>query len=342
MDDRILGGLARHALAAGASGAVVAVREDGETAWGAAGNGMDASTRFHVGSIGKTFLAALVLGLVDEERLELQAPLALYLPEIVANADAIHLQHLLQHTSGLRDYLQEESFLTPALTQPGHRLEPGAVLELVADDPLFAPGQAWAYASTNYLLLALVVETVAHAPLREVLHARLTEPLGLTDTGLPPLTGPPPVDGHMAADNWLAPGQTDATSLTESIAYGADSLVSTPSNLARFLETLLGGELLSGRECRSHPDHAARRQCPCTGVAAGQVVVVEGRDRLRTRAVEVDRAPGNRVRIRARREGAGRCPSCSRSPTFWRRRRCLSGCRVERQNGRPSVSRETG
>lgn len=244
MDDRILGDLARQALRAGASGAVVAVRADGKTAVGAAGEGMDVSTRFHVGSVGKTFLAALVLGLVDEGRLELDAPLALYLPDIVANADAIRLRHLLQHTSGLRDFLQEESFLRPALTRLGHRLAPGAVLELVADDPLFAPGEAWAYASTNYLVLGLVVEAVADAPLRELLRTRLAEPLELTDTGLPPLTGPPPADGHMAADNWLAPGQTDATLLTESIAYGADALVSTPSDVARFLESLLDSELL--------------------------------------------------------------------------------------------------
>lgn len=244
MDGRTLGDLARQALAAGASGAVVAVREDAATAVGTAGDGMNTCTRFHFGSIGKTFLAALVLGLVDEGRLELDAPLALYLPDTVANAGAIRLRHLLQHTSGLRDFLQEESFLASALRQPDRRLEPAAVLELVADDPLFAPGAAWAYASTNYLVLALVVEAVAHVPLREALRTRLAEPLGLTETELPPLAGRPTADGQMTPDNWLAPGRTDATLLTQALAYGADALVSTPSDVARFLEALLGGELL--------------------------------------------------------------------------------------------------
>jgi CubicO group peptidase (beta-lactamase class C family) len=83
------------------SGAVVVVREDSGRAVGVAGEGMNAFTRFYFGSIGKTFLAALVLGLVDEERLELDAPVAFYLSGMVADADAIRLRHLLQHTSGL-------------------------------------------------------------------------------------------------------------------------------------------------------------------------------------------------------------------------------------------------
>jgi D-alanyl-D-alanine carboxypeptidase len=81
-------------------------------------------------------------------------------------------------------------------------------------------------------------------PLREALRTRLAEPLGLTDTALPPLAGRPTADGHMAPNNWLAPGQTDSAFLTQALAYGADALVSTPSDVARFLEALLGGELL--------------------------------------------------------------------------------------------------
>src|SRR6266511_3349668 len=174
--ERTLSELAQHALAAGASGAVLAVREDAATAVGTAGEGMNTSTRFRFGSIGKTFVAALVLGLVDEGRLELDAPLALYLPNAVANADAIRIRHLLQHTSGLRDFLQEESFLTFALSQPDRPLEPAAV--------------------------------------------------------------------HMPPNNPLLPEQTDPTPLTRTLAYGADALVSTPSDVTRFLEALLGGELL--------------------------------------------------------------------------------------------------
>ena len=84
MDEPTLGALARDALAVGASGAVLAVREGSETVVATAGDGTSTSTRFHFGSVGKTFLAALVLGLVDEGRLELDAPLSLYLPDAVS------------------------------------------------------------------------------------------------------------------------------------------------------------------------------------------------------------------------------------------------------------------
>jgi D-alanyl-D-alanine carboxypeptidase len=78
---------------------------------------------------------------------------------------------------------------------------------------------------------------------------------------LPPLAGQPPAGGHMAPDKWLAPGWTDAALLTQALAFGADALVSTPSDVARFLQALLGGELL-------RPESAAElvRVVPADGV----------------------------------------------------------------------------
>jgi D-alanyl-D-alanine carboxypeptidase len=250
MDESRLDALAADVLAVGASGAVLAVRDASVTIMGTAGEGMTASTRFHFGSIGKCLLAAVVLGLVDEGRLDLDAPLEVYLPGVVANSDTISIRHLLQHTSGLRDFLQEESFLTSTLAESA-RPEPAAVLRLVRDDPLFAPGEGWAYASTNYLVLALVVETVEELPLREVLRVRLAEPQGLIHTELPPIAGDPPAKGHTAADNWLFPGETDSERLTHALAYGADAIVSTPSEVARFLGAFIGGELLGPESTRN-------------------------------------------------------------------------------------------
>lgn len=236
--------LAAQARSVGASVAVVAVRDGSETTVGTAGEGVDPTARFHVGSVGKTFLAGLVLKLVDDERLELDSPVAIYLAGPVANSAAIRLRDLLQHTSGLRDFLQDEAFLARAFSEPERPLEPAAVLELVEDDPLFEPGAGWAYASTNFLVLALVVEAVTGMALRDAVRLHLTEPLGLEHTELPPLQGPPPVEGQMAAGPPVLGGQANASLVTQAIAYGSDALVSTPSDVARFLAALLSGELL--------------------------------------------------------------------------------------------------
>ena len=244
--------LAEAALACGAPGVVVARREGGETVVGAAGakdvesgTRLDPTTQFYVGSVGKTFLAALVLALVQDQKLDLDEPAAAHLDGIGPIDEAVRVRDLLRHTSGLPDFYGEPRFLEALVEDPQRRWALDDLLELVlgAADP---PGTGWSYSNTNYVLLGLIVERVGGSPPADQLRERIAEPLGLEGTQLGGGVSDMLARGYMPPDNPFLPaeqGLVDATELGMSIPYLAP-LVSTPADVARFLEALLDGTLL--------------------------------------------------------------------------------------------------
>ena len=242
----------------GFPGALAAVRgADGEVRDLTAGVGdlttgeavpVDGEVR--IGSNTKTFTAAVVLQLVGEGRVDLDAPVETYLPGLVrgpgGNGGTITVRQLLQHTSGLPDY--DDVLVTDYLTQLQHRyVEPHDVLDLALARPAtFAPGSAWGYSNTNYIVAGLLVQQVTGRPVGEVITERVITPLGLTDTYWPTegeqeLRGEHP-QGYfrMSADEEYA----DVTVQDPSFGWAAGQLVSTPRDLLDFFTALVDGELL--------------------------------------------------------------------------------------------------
>ena len=119
--------------------------------------------RFEIGSITKTFVATTVLQLVEEGKLSLDDTLTKLLPESITadipNSEQITIKQLLQHTSGIPDYVDE--LFTQAATDPTIFLqawEPEELVDLVDDiEPLFEPGESWRYSSTNFILAGLKI-----------------------------------------------------------------------------------------------------------------------------------------------------------------------------------------
>ncbi len=146
------------------------------------------SDRMLAGSIGKTFVAAVLLQLVEEGKVKLDdrllarlanEPWAARLP----NANDLTLRCLLTHTSGLPEYFEVPAFLTALKADPGRERTPAELLAFVLDaKPLFPVGKGWAYADTNYLLLGLVVEKATGKPLFDEITRRLLRPLNLKRT----------------------------------------------------------------------------------------------------------------------------------------------------------------
>jgi len=247
------GGLDAELSAAVASGlpGVVVFANGGKGAAGLAnvetGEPLTPAHRFRVASVSKIFIATVVLQLVGEGALELDAEAAPLTPGVT-------LRQLLNHTSGLPnaeifDDLVE--FFEPYRRNPDHRWEmsPHDLLALAVGRPrLFPPGEGWAYAGTNYLALGLIVEETTGASLRKELRHRIVEPLGLAGTDLPELSTDD--DGlarsYFPADNPLmpGPGPVDVTTLDLPFNWAGGGIVSTARDVARFLEALLGGELL--------------------------------------------------------------------------------------------------
>ena len=237
-------------LRAGVPGAVVVANGPAfswETAAGVAdaesGTPMTTEHRFLIGSVTKTFVAAVVLQLVGEGALALDE-------EVGPIAEGVTLRQLLNHTSGLPEYYADfDSLIAPYRADRGHKpnLTPRVALELVHAQPrLFPPGAGWEYSGGNYLALGLIVEETTGATLRDELRRRIIEPLGLDGTDLRDRTGL--ARAYLLPGNPVFPdageGLDDVTDL-ELFGWGSGEMVSTARDVARFLQALLGGELLT-------------------------------------------------------------------------------------------------
>jgi D-alanyl-D-alanine carboxypeptidase len=145
---------------------------------------VDASVPWAIGSVTKTFVAVVVLQLVDEGELALDDPIGPLLEGTgveIADADTITVRQLLQHTSGLAEYIDE-----PAVTSQGDRVWSPAELVAVAETHgrIDAPGGGHHYANTNYVVLGEIVRHVTGHTWDDEVRRRIVEPLGLDSTGL--------------------------------------------------------------------------------------------------------------------------------------------------------------
>jgi CubicO group peptidase (beta-lactamase class C family) len=140
-------------------------------------------TVMDIGSTSKQFTAASIWLLAQEGKLSLDDEIQKYLPDLPrlgpGEANRVTIRHLLQHTSGWRDYtelmslagLQEEAVTTADDAMAALKRQRGGN---------FAPGTSWAYSNTGYFLLSQIVERVSGMSMREFLRARIFTPLGMT------------------------------------------------------------------------------------------------------------------------------------------------------------------
>ncbi|MET8282568.1 serine hydrolase domain-containing protein [Micromonospora sp. NPDC005174] len=205
-----------------------------------------------IGSNTKTFTAVVVLQLVGEGRIDLDATVEHYLPGVVRghgnDGGKITVRQLLQQTSGLADY--DDVLFTKAqdLVDKSHSYyEPRRLVDAaLTNAPHFAAGSSWEYSNTNYVLAGLIVEQVTERPVGEEITNRIIRPLGLRDTYWPGVGEQRLRGTHPHGYVGLAPGApwVDVTDMDPSLGWSAGQLVSTPDELRTFFEALVGGRLL--------------------------------------------------------------------------------------------------
>ncbi|MFC9326068.1 serine hydrolase domain-containing protein [Kitasatospora sp. NPDC057015] len=246
---------------AGVSAALGEVRDRGRVAWRGATGLADLDTaaparadgRFRIGSVTKTFVSTVVLQLVAEGRVTLDAPIERYLPGAVRGGEGITVRQLLNHTSGLYDYLGDPSVyfhdqddLDTWLTT-GRRTtyRPQQLLDIANRyAPGFPPGQQWSYSNTNYIAIGMMIEKITGRTWNQEVERRIIRPLGLEHTSMP-TTGTVIPGRHAHGYLKRASGErVDVTELNPSVAYAAGAGISTTDDLARFNAALLGGRLL--------------------------------------------------------------------------------------------------
>lgn len=247
--DELQGILDQLVADGGIPGVVLAVSVPGAAPWaGASGYAdranrvaMTPETRVRIASISKVFTAVVVLQLAEEGRLDLEEPLATWYPNLVPRTQEITVRRLLNHTTGLHDYLENGAFLTRAYQAPDYNWLPGELAAFAGQQgALFAPGApgAWDYSSTNFVILGMVVEAVTGNSLAEEMRSRIFEPLGLTSTYFAP---DEPVEGPYARGYT---NSRDSTAVSMSFAYATANIVSTAGDVQRFGDALFGGRLL--------------------------------------------------------------------------------------------------
>ena len=245
------------------------------------------STSFAIASVSKTFTAALILALAEDGIVDLDAPVRRYLPGIKKISVKVTVRHLLDHTSGLRDFFFHPSIDHLLLSRPDRRWNGAQALRYVGK-PYAQPGKSWHYSNTNYLLLGMVAEAAARQPLADQVRTRFLEPLGLDHTWYQPDEGPPPDVAHgyrFTSTSTAAPAidLSDGTPIVPftsviTAAGGAGGFASTARDLAHWAQALYGGRIL-------RPEYLAAMVDPSTTNAlkaaipygyGTQVVVIDG------------------------------------------------------------------
>ncbi|MEV7780059.1 serine hydrolase domain-containing protein [Kitasatospora sp. NPDC088351] len=242
------------------AGAVVEVADPVCGRWSLASGRADLDTgrpasagdRLRIGSITKTFTATVVLQLVDEGRLSLDATVDDYLPGLVRgngyDGRTITVRQLLQHTSGLPDHA--DAFATADTDWLRHHdFTPRELVEAALRLP--PPATTWHYSTTNYVLAGLLIERVTGRSYESETERRIIRPLGLRDTYWP--GGSEVIRGrhshsYFTVERDGAAVRVDGTRWNTSAGGAGGALVSTPSDVNRFLDALLGGRLLSPRQ----------------------------------------------------------------------------------------------
>jgi D-alanyl-D-alanine carboxypeptidase len=234
---------------------VVVLIQDGEIRLAAAGvadlttgAALRPQARLRVGSVTKTFVATVALQLVGEGRLGLDDPVGRRLPGLLALGNRITVRQLLNHTSGLFDYLADPAMATSIARNRVFR--PTELVAVAERHPsLFPPGTGWAYSNTNYIVAGLLIEAVTHRQLGQELR-RIFGPSHLADTSFPVATAHIAgyhAHGYVPADLVPTPDGRpfDVTGLNPSAAWAAGAIISTAADLASFYRALMSGRLLS-------------------------------------------------------------------------------------------------
>ncbi len=210
-----------------------------------------AGDRFRTGSITKTFVAVVALQLVAEKRLRLEDTVERWLPGLVPGGGRITVRELLAHTSGLPDYTTS-AFLARTAREPARAWAPREVVRLALAEERTQRGR-FSYASTNYVVLGLIVERASGSTIERELRRRLIAPLGLRDTSFAAGTAIPGrhVHGYSPSQHDGLVGSLatarDRDGASASWAWAAGALVSSAPDISRFFGALLQGRLLPER-----------------------------------------------------------------------------------------------
>lgn len=209
-----------------------------------------------LGSVGKIFVSAVTLQLVDEGKIELEDKVSQYFQGVdwfkeIPNAESLTIQSLLNHTSGLPRYVFAPKFIEAIEKDPMRTWTPAECLAIIsAEAPKHPVGQGWGYSDTNYILLGIIIEKVTrstyYAQLEEriisTFHLRSTYPS--TQRELPGIT-----QGYIGENNFFKLPKKVVTdglyAMNPQFEWTGGGLVTNVEDLAYYIKWLHTGKILS-------------------------------------------------------------------------------------------------
>ncbi|SDP64987.1 CubicO group peptidase, beta-lactamase class C family [Pedococcus dokdonensis] len=203
-------------------------------------------TVFDLASVSKLFTSLAVTQLVEEGKVELESPVATYLPEFAANGkEAVTVRHLLTHTSGFTSWLPLWSKYPDKASR----------IKAVMDQPLTNPvGSTYLYSDLNLITLGVLVERLRGEPLDRVVAERITAPLGMSKTGYNPIdrTRTAATEYQSAPARGMVWGEVhDENAWSLGGVAGHAGVFSTADDLAVLSQALLNGGTYRGHRILS-------------------------------------------------------------------------------------------
>lgn len=256
-------------------GEVTVVDGDGRQQLRAGVGDREAETKYpsnahtRVASVTKAFTSAMVLQLVSEGEVDLDASVETYLPGLLhgpgIDAEKISVKQLLRHQSGLPEIGDENKPVDPTDTYT-----PQQLIDLALANPgQFEPGEKMAYTNTNYVVAGMLVEKLTGDSYRTALKERITGPLRLDGTYLPEpgdtgLSEPHP-QGYLTVE-----GETrDVTEADASGPWASGGIVSTGADLTTFFAALADGEVVEKAQLEQMRDTVPMTGVPGVGYGLG-------------------------------------------------------------------------
>jgi D-alanyl-D-alanine carboxypeptidase len=206
-----------------------------------------------IGSISKTFTSATILKLQEEGKLNINDLASKYLPEEygknIKNLDKATIKNLLQHTSGVHEYLGIGGILEMQNLSIKKRSAEESIKTIFGKKPQFEVGKEWSYANSNYLLLSLIIKNISKKSAYETVTEKIIKPLGLKNTFAS--TTLPANFSRGYFDNFNNGMMKDQTDIDHNAVGGEDMLdggmISNSYDLAVFMEALKTGKILSAK-----------------------------------------------------------------------------------------------
>jgi D-alanyl-D-alanine carboxypeptidase len=192
---------------------------------------------FDIGSIGKNYLATLILKLVEEGTLTLEDPLRNWISSYPNIDNNITIRQLLNHTSGIYDFVKHAHSPFQVTYKSTKIWSQEEILVELVDKPYFPPGKGWHYSTTNYVLLRMIAEKAMGSKVSPEIENRFLIPLSLNSTvAVDPLEAIP--RDLLIANNWIGDFVDLATKPQPWTATSPDLIYATAEDAARWMHLL--------------------------------------------------------------------------------------------------------